>query len=84
MSTPGQRCCRWCQKPFNPRKGGRSQRYCSPIHRREFERAGRCYIDLEIAAGRLGFADLHAARTTRALVGEVTSSEEYPGSGGGQ
>ena len=52
--------CLWCDKPFTPRQGGKTQRFCSTDHRRAFEAALREWARCELEAGRMTVADLRA------------------------
>lgn len=60
--------CPWCRASFEPRHGGgRPQKFCVPLHRRQFEAAGRAYLSSLIGAGLLSVQDLSGAPATRAL-----------------
>lgn len=45
--------CLWCRKPFEPRRGGRRQRYCSSECRRTLDRAIRTWAGKMLEAGLL-------------------------------
>jgi len=70
VSTMAQTiACLWYGTAFERRRdGGKSQRFCSPTHRRAFETAARTYVRRAIEDGTLTVANLReAAGTTRAL-----------------
>ena len=55
--------CPWCSRPFRSRRtGGRSQRFCRPICRRQFHAAARRWAVDMIDAGNLTVADLKNGR----------------------
>jgi hypothetical protein len=45
--------CLWCGEPFEPREGGKPQRFCRPAHRRAFDHACGAWVRHAIAAGLL-------------------------------
>ena len=50
--------CLWCGQPFEPREGGKPQRFCQPTHRRAFDKAARAYVVWAIKTGRLSRTEL--------------------------
>jgi hypothetical protein len=53
MTTPGDRACLWCGRPFRTRRGGSPQRFCSTAHRTAFWSASRLWAERAVAAGVL-------------------------------
>ncbi len=50
--------CAWCDRSFEPRRGGKEQRFCVTAHRRAYERAAREWVRRALDAGTLTMADL--------------------------
>jgi hypothetical protein len=45
--------CLWCNRPFEPHRGGSPQTFCGAVCRAAFHRAARQWSEKEIAEGRL-------------------------------
>jgi hypothetical protein len=50
--------CLWCEREFEPRKGGSPQRFCHPKCRDAFHSAGRRWAERAVLGRRLGVAEL--------------------------
>jgi hypothetical protein len=50
--------CPWCERPFEPRRGGSRQRFCCPGHRSKFHTKARLWAERAISAGILTIPDL--------------------------
>ena len=48
----------WCEREFEPRKGGSPQRFCHAKCRDAFHSAGRRWAECAVLSGRLGVAEL--------------------------
>jgi hypothetical protein len=51
-------CCLWCQRPFEPRRGGSPQRFCEARCRTAFWIALRRWGERALAAGLLTVSDV--------------------------
>jgi hypothetical protein len=56
MSNPA--ACQWCERPFEPRRGGSPQRFCGRECRTAFWSALRRWADRAISDGVLTSADI--------------------------
>lgn len=50
--------CLWCGQSFEPRKGGKPQRFCGPTHRRLFHIMARRWAERAVDLGLLTADDL--------------------------
>jgi hypothetical protein len=69
--------CLWCDRTFQPRRGGSRQRFCSARYRAEFHSAARRFAERGIAAGVLTVADTRngaRAACTLLLTREATTA----------
>jgi hypothetical protein len=61
--------CPWCNRQFQPRRGGHAQRYCRPSCRRAFHGAAQAWVLDAIASGALTLVDIGSgSAATRALL----------------
>ena len=57
--------CPWCESTFIPRTtGGHPQRFCLATCREKFHAAGRTWVTVAVAEGRLSVAELKGAVST--------------------
>jgi hypothetical protein len=59
MSNPT--ACLWCNRPFEPHRGGSRQTFCGAACRAAYHRATRQWCEREIAEGRLSVESLRKA-----------------------
>src|SRR5579884_160288 len=65
--------CLWCGAPFNPRQGGKEQRFCQPACRRALHDRARVWVLREVEAGRIPVV----------LIRDGSPLLDLPGDGGG-
>ena len=53
--------CLWCARPFVPRAGGKTQRFCRPAHRLAFHASARRWAERAVLSGALSVAELKRA-----------------------
>jgi hypothetical protein len=67
--------CRWCEKPFRPRRGGSQQRFCGSKCRATFWSALRDWAERALAAGVLTVAEVRSGNPAACtLLGAAVSS----------
>jgi hypothetical protein len=55
--------CRWCERPFEPHRGGSRQTFCRPACRAGYHKATRQWCERQIAHGRLTVEELRNSNT---------------------
>lgn len=50
--------CLWCGSSFDPRRGGKQQRFCTPEHRADFHANARHWAEAAVTAGLLSVTEL--------------------------
>ena len=81
MSTTVAPTFRWCREPFEPRRGGRVMRFCSPEHRIALHRAARQWAIRQVEAGTMTAADLGVQDGPRSNVHVATCAMSGPPKG---
>lgn len=78
-SAMAEATCLWCQRPFEPRRGGSRQRFCRPRHRIEFHTAARRWAERAVVSGTLTIASLrNGPAEACTLLGRAQSSGPLP------
>ncbi len=70
--------CPWCGSAFEPRVGGKRQKFCRPGHRRVFDRAARAYVVRGVKAGTITHAQLQASTQRNAALGRSERGVGFP------
>jgi hypothetical protein len=68
--------CLWCNRPFEPHRGGSRQAFCEAACRAAYHRATRQWCEREIAEGRLSVESLRVAADTLPRGAEASLSDQ--------
>lgn len=77
--------CLLCGDSFEPREGGKPQRFCCPAHRRAFFKAAHAYVAWAVESGHLSRTEVRRLASRNAALppdGQVGSEATQIGAAG--